>query len=83
MKTDMLLTHHNRYGRAVVRPGLPDVFVIQGRPDDYDIAVRIDGGYSDKGMARWVAQSWQELLTDINRLRIENREALRDTYTLL
>lgn len=69
VKTDMLLTHHGRHRRETVRPGLPDVFVTQGLPRDYDIALRIDGGYSDKRMADGSAQYWQELLDSINALR--------------
>ena len=75
-RTNRLLTHHDKYGRGVVRPGLPDVFVIQGRPRDYDIALRIDGGYADKGMARWCAKGWQELVDSINLLRREHHQEL-------
>jgi len=85
VRCDMLLTHHDRYGRGVVRPGLPDVFVLQGKasPRDYDIAVRIDGGYGDKGMARWCAKGWQELVDAINTLRREHKDELHSAYSLL
>ena len=61
----VVFMHHDRAAGDSVRPGLPDVFVTGDDKNGYDIAVRIDGGYSGREWAEAIADYW---LQDVRKL---------------
>ena len=67
-RASWLLTHHDRYGRESVIAGRPDVFVVGDSNSGFDIALRLDGSYSDREMAESVALGWLENVRKLSTL---------------
>lgn len=62
IRASLMFGHHDGSGDSVVHPGQPDVFVVGNANDGYDIAVRIDAGYTSWDIAANSAEVWGEQL---------------------
>ena len=67
--------HHDSERECKVVGRKPDVFVVGGDGHGYDVAVRIDGGYTDRSAAEDVAANYWRL--QVERLT----KALRDSHS--